>query len=93
MIKALHNVNTMKKETILFIKGKCPFIHKLGYHTKCYINSYIPFVQVVKMEPTYQKQNGQENLVLMPRVTSEVTRYQDTCQPNLSPLKISLSAS
>jgi hypothetical protein len=40
---------------------------------------YMSFVQVVKMEPAYQKQNGRENLVLMPRVTSEVTSYQATC--------------
>jgi hypothetical protein len=40
---------------------------------------YTSFVQVVKMEPTYQKQNGHENLVLTPRVTSEVTSYQATC--------------
>jgi hypothetical protein len=40
----------------------------------------MPFGQVVKMEPAYQKQNGHENLVLMPRVRSKVTR------PN--PLKI-----
>jgi hypothetical protein len=33
----------------------------------------------VKMEPTYQKQNGHENLVLMLWVTSEVTSYQATC--------------
>jgi hypothetical protein len=79
MMKALHNVNTMKRETIVYTKGKNPFIHKLGYHTKCYINGYMPFVQVVKMEPAYQKQNGHENLVLMPCVTSEVISYQDTC--------------
>jgi hypothetical protein len=77
-MKALHNVNTMKRETIVYTKGKNPFIHKLGYHTKCYINGYMPFVQVVKMEPAYQKQNAHENLVLMPQVTSEVTSYQDT---------------
>jgi hypothetical protein len=39
----------------------------------------MPFVQVVKMEPAYQKQNGHQNLVLMPRITSEVTNYQVTC--------------
>jgi hypothetical protein len=55
MMKALHKVNTMKRETFVFTKGKHPFIHKLGYHTKCYINGYMPFVQVVEMEPTYQK--------------------------------------
>jgi hypothetical protein len=69
----------MERETIVFTKGKHLFIHKLGYHTKCYINGYMPFVQVVKMEPAYQKQNGHENLVLTPRVTSEVKSYQDTC--------------
>jgi hypothetical protein len=37
------------------------------------------FVQVVKMEPAYPKQNGHENLVLTPRVTPEVTSYQATC--------------
>jgi hypothetical protein len=28
---------------------------------------------VVKIKPAYQKQNGHENLVLMPQITSEVT--------------------
>jgi hypothetical protein len=79
MMKALNKVNTMERETVLFTKGKHPFIHKLGYHTKCYINSYMPFAQVVEMEPAYQKQNGHKNLVLTPRVTSEVTSYQATC--------------
>jgi hypothetical protein len=65
--------------TIVFTKGKHPFIHKRGYHTQCYIKGYMPFVQVVKMEPAYQKQNGHENLVLTQRVTSEVTSYQATC--------------
>jgi hypothetical protein len=51
--------------TIVFIKGKHPFIHKLGYHTKGYIKVYMSFVQVVKMEPAYQKQNGHENFVLL----------------------------
>jgi hypothetical protein len=31
------------------------------------------------MKPTYQKQNGHENLVLTPRVTSKVTSYQVIC--------------
>jgi hypothetical protein len=79
MMKALHKVNRMKRKTIVFTKGKHPFIHKLGYHTKCYIKCYISFVQVAKMEPAYQKQNGHENLVLTPRVTSKVTSYQATC--------------
>jgi hypothetical protein len=79
MMKALHKVNTMKMETIVFTRSKHPFIHKLGYHTQGYIRSYMPFVQVVKMEPTCQKQNGHENLVLTSRVTSEVTSYQATC--------------
>jgi hypothetical protein len=65
--------------TIVFTKGKHPFIHKRGYHTQGYISGYMSFVQVVKMEPTYQKQNGHENLVLTPWVTSEVTSYQATC--------------
>jgi hypothetical protein len=65
--------------TNVFTKGKRPFIHKWGYHTQGYIKVYMPFVQVVKMEPTYQKQNGHENLVLMPWFTSEVTTYQATC--------------
>jgi hypothetical protein len=39
----------------------------------------MPFVQVVEMEPAYQEQNGHENKVLMPRVTSEVRSYQATC--------------
>jgi hypothetical protein len=61
--------------TIVFTKGKHPFIHKFGYHTSGYIMGYMSFVQVVKMGPTYQKQNGHENLVLMPRVISKVTSY------------------
>jgi hypothetical protein len=74
-MKALRKVNTMKRVTIVFTKGKHPFIHKFGYYTK----GYMSFVQVGEMEPAYQKQNGHENLVLMPRVTSEVTSYQSTC--------------
>jgi hypothetical protein len=66
----------MKRETTVFTKSKHPLIHTLGYHTKGYIMGYMSFVQVVKMEPAYQKQNGHENLVLTPRVTSEMTRYQ-----------------
>jgi hypothetical protein len=69
----------MKRETTVFTKSKHPFIHKLGYHTQGYIMGYMSFVQVVKMEPAYQKQNGNENLVLISRVTSEVTSYQSTC--------------
>jgi hypothetical protein len=79
MMKALHKVKTMKMETIVFTKGKHPFIHKLGYHTQGYIVGYKSFVQVVKMEPAYQKQNGHKNLVLSPWVTSEVTSYHATC--------------
>jgi hypothetical protein len=79
MMKALHMINIMKWETIVFTKSKHPFIHQLGYHTQAYIIGYTSFVQVVKMEPVYQKQNGHENLVLMPWVTSEVTSYQATC--------------
>jgi hypothetical protein len=45
----------MKRETIVFTKSKHPFIHKLGYRTQGYIMGYMSFVQVVKMEPTYQK--------------------------------------
>jgi hypothetical protein len=77
-MKALHKVNIMKRETFVFTIGKHPFIHSLGYHTKCYINGYKPLVQVVEREPTYQKQDGHENLVLTPWVTSNVTSYQDT---------------
>jgi hypothetical protein len=69
----------MKRETTVFTKSKHPFIHKLGYHAQGYIMSYTSFVQVVKMEPAYQKLNGHENLVLTPQVTSEVTSYQATC--------------
>jgi hypothetical protein len=69
----------MQMDTIVFTKSKQPFIHKFGYHTQGYIMGYMSFVQVVKMEPAYQKQNSHENLVLTPRVTSEVTRYQTTC--------------
>jgi hypothetical protein len=56
----------MKRETTIFTKSKDPFIHKLAYHTQGYIMGYMSFVEVVKMEPAYQKQNGYENLVLMP---------------------------
>jgi hypothetical protein len=79
MIKDLHKINTMKKETIVFTKSKHPFIHKLGYRTQGYIIGYMLFVKVVKMEPAYQKRNGHENLVLTLWVTSEVTSYQATC--------------
>jgi hypothetical protein len=82
-MKALHKVNTMKRETIVFTKGKQSFIHKHGYHTQCYIKGYMPFVQVVEIEPAYQKQNGHENLVLTPQVTSEVTSSHVICSPNL----------
>jgi hypothetical protein len=41
--------------------------------------SYKSFVQVVEMDPAYQKQNWHENLVLMSQVRSEVTSYQTTC--------------
>jgi hypothetical protein len=78
-MKALHKVNIIKRETTVFTKSKHPFIHKLGYHTQGYIMGYISFVQVVEMEPAYQKQNGHENLILTPRVTFEVTSYQVTC--------------
>jgi hypothetical protein len=65
--------------TIVFTKGKDPFINEWGYHTQGYNRGYMPFVQVVKMELAYQKQNGHENLVLTPQVTFEVTSYQATC--------------
>jgi hypothetical protein len=65
--------------TIVFTKGKHPFIHKLGYHIKGYIKGYMPFIQVVKMEPDYQKQNGHESLVPTSWVTTEVIRYKATC--------------
>jgi hypothetical protein len=41
--------------TIVFTKCKHLVIHKLGYHTQGYSKGYMSFVQVVKMEPTYQK--------------------------------------
>jgi hypothetical protein len=65
--------------TIVFTKGKHPFIHKLGYHTNGYTKGYMSFVQVVEMEPAYQKQNGYGNLVLTPQIASEITSYQATC--------------
>jgi hypothetical protein len=65
--------------TVEFAKGKHPFIHKQGYHAQGYIKGYMPFVQVVKMETAYQKQNGHENLVLTLWVTIEVSSYQATC--------------
>jgi hypothetical protein len=61
-MKALHKVNIMKMETTVFTKSKHPFIRKHGYHTKGYIMGYTLFVQVVKMEPAYQKQNGMRTL-------------------------------
>jgi hypothetical protein len=64
---------------IVFTEGKDLFIHKLGYQTHGYIRGYMSFVQVVKMEQTYQKQNGHENLVFTLWVTSKVTSYQATC--------------
>jgi hypothetical protein len=79
MMKALHKVNTLKRETIVFTESKHPFIHKLRYHTQGYIMGYMSFVQVVRMEHAYQKQNVHENLILMPRFTFEVTSYQATC--------------
>jgi hypothetical protein len=48
-MKALHKVNTMKRETTIFTKSKHPFIHKLGSHTHGYIMGYMLFVEVVKM--------------------------------------------
>jgi hypothetical protein len=74
-MKVSHKVNIMKRETTIFTKSTHPFVPKLGYHTQGYIMGYTTFVQVVKMEPAYQKQNEHENLVLMPWVTSEVTSY------------------
>jgi hypothetical protein len=62
-----------------FLKGKHPFIRKWGHHTQGYIKVYMTFLQVVKMEPAYQKQNGHENIVLTPQVTFKVTNYQATC--------------
>jgi hypothetical protein len=62
MMKALRKVNIMKRETIVFTKAKHPFIHKLGYHTRCYNRGYKSFVQVVEMEPAYQKKVGTRTL-------------------------------
>jgi hypothetical protein len=62
--------------TLVFTKGKPSFIHKLGYHLRGYIKDYMPFVEVVEIEPAYQKQNGHENLVLSQWVTSEVVRTE-----------------
>jgi hypothetical protein len=62
MMKALKKVNTMKRETIVFTRGKHPFIHKHGYHTQCYIRGYMSIVQVVKMEPVYQNKIGTRTL-------------------------------
>jgi hypothetical protein len=41
--------------------------------------SYMTLEQVAKMKPTYQKQQGHENIFLTPHVTFEVTSYQATC--------------
>jgi hypothetical protein len=79
--------------TIVFTEGKHPIIHKQGYHTQGYIKGYMSFLQVVKMEPTYQKQNGHENLILMTRVTSVVTSYEATRLPNPVHSKYCLPAS
>jgi prenyltransferase beta subunit len=92
-MKALHKVNIIKRETTIFAKRKHPFINKLGYHTQGYIMGYMLFVQVVKMEPAYQKQNGHENLVLMTWVTSKVMSYQATCYLNPIHSKFCLPAS
>jgi hypothetical protein len=76
MMKTLHKVNTMQKNEKLYSQ-------KVNIHL--FISSaiiqqgYMSFVQVVEMEPAYQKQNGHENLVPTPQVTSEVTSYQATC--------------
>jgi hypothetical protein len=70
-MKGLHKVNTLKRGTTVFTKSKHQFIRKLAYHIQGYIMGYMSFVQVVKMEPAYQKQNGHKNLVLMPWDTSE----------------------
>jgi hypothetical protein len=55
IIRYVNKLNTMQKVTIVFTEGKHPFIHKRGYHTQGYIKGYMPFVQVVKMEPANQK--------------------------------------
>ncbi len=62
MMKALHKVNIMKMETTVFTKSKHPFIHKLGYHTQGYIRGYMPFVQVVEVDPAYQNKMGTRTL-------------------------------
>jgi hypothetical protein len=52
----------MERETIVFTKGKPPFLHKLGYHKKCYISCYMSNVQVVKMEPAIKNKMGTRTL-------------------------------
>jgi hypothetical protein len=91
-MKVLHNVNTMKREQLYLQKVNINLFINLVIIQNVTSRLHA-IVQVVKKEPNYQKQNGHGNLVLTPRVTSEVTSYQDTCYPNLSPLKISLPAS
>jgi hypothetical protein len=44
-MKALHKVNIMKRKQLYLQKE----------NTKCYTKGYMSFVQVVKLEPTYQK--------------------------------------
>jgi hypothetical protein len=62
-MKALHKVNTLKREPIVFTKSKHPFIHKLRYHTQGYIMGYMSFVQVIRMKPAYQKKMGTRTLL------------------------------
>jgi hypothetical protein len=52
----------MRKSDNRIYKGKHPFIQKWGYHTQGYIKGYMPFVQVVKMEPAYQNKMGTRTL-------------------------------
>jgi hypothetical protein len=64
--------------TVAFTKGVNIHLFISLVNTQRLQWCYMSFVQVVEMEPTYQKQNGHENLVLTPRDTSDVTCYQAT---------------
>jgi hypothetical protein len=80
-----------ERVTIVFTKGKKAFIHKQCYYTQSYIRGYMPFVQVVKMEPAYQKQNGHENLVLTPWVTIQGYKLSSYLLASPNPLKKNFS--
>jgi hypothetical protein len=75
----MHKVNTIyKREAIDFIKDNIHFHSLLNHHPRLH-PSYMTIEQEAEMKPAYQKQKGNKNLVLTPRITFEVTSYQATC--------------